>query len=79
MSSNSLIILSYAARRELIESVAPLYREASLAQKGLVLDRMVAMTGYARTYAIHLTTLLLASVPSTVTVSLAMAPRYSMP
>ncbi|HEY5002235.1 MAG TPA: ISNCY family transposase, partial [Ktedonobacteraceae bacterium] len=54
MSSNSLIILSYAARRELIERVAPLYREASLAQKGLVLDRMVAMTGYARKYAIHL-------------------------
>ena len=39
MSSNSLIILSYTARRELIERVAPLYREASLAQKGLVLDR----------------------------------------
>jgi hypothetical protein len=39
---------------ELTERVAPLYREASLAQKGLLLDRMVTMTGYARTYAIHL-------------------------
>jgi hypothetical protein len=54
MSSNSLITLSYTARRELIERVAPLYREASFAQKGLLLDRMVAMTGYARKYAIHL-------------------------
>ena len=54
MSSNSLTTLSYAARRELIERAAPLYREASLAQKGLLLDRMVAMTGYARKYAIHL-------------------------
>ncbi len=54
MSSNSLTTLSYAARRELIERVAPLYREASLAQKGLLLDRMVAMTGYARKYAIRL-------------------------
>ena len=54
MSSNSFTPLSYAARRELIERAAPLYREASLAQKGLLLDRMVTMTGYARKYAIHL-------------------------
>ena len=54
MTSCPVPSLSYAARRELIERAAPLYREASLAQKGLVLDRMVTMTGYARKYAIHL-------------------------
>src|SRR6266496_4526464 len=54
MSSCPVISLSYAARRELIERVAPVYREASLAQKGLLLDRVVAVTGYARKYAIHL-------------------------
>ncbi len=46
MSSNPVLSLSYAARRELIERVASLYREASLAQKGLLLDRVIAMTGY---------------------------------
>ena len=54
MSSGPVPSLSYAARRELIERAAPLYREASLAQKGLLLDRVVAMTGYARKYAIRL-------------------------
>jgi hypothetical protein len=54
MSSGSVISLSYTARRELIERVAPLYYEASLAQKGLLLERVVAMTGYARKYAIRL-------------------------
>jgi site-specific recombinase XerD len=54
MSSRSVTSLSYAARRELIERVAPLYQEASLAQKGLLLDRTVAVTGYARKYAIRL-------------------------
>jgi len=54
MSSRSVTSLSYAARRELIEHVAPLYQEASLAQKGLLLDRTVAVTGYARKYAIRL-------------------------
>ena len=34
MSSRSVTSLSYAARRELIKHVAPLYQEASLAQKG---------------------------------------------
>jgi len=54
MLSGSVISLSYAARRELIERVAPLYREATLAQKGLFLERVIAMTGYARKYAIRL-------------------------
>jgi hypothetical protein len=40
--------LSYAARREVIERVGPSYREASLAQKTLLLDMVVAVTGYAR-------------------------------
>jgi hypothetical protein len=34
--------------------MAPAYREASLARKGVLLDRLVEMTGYARTYAIGL-------------------------
>jgi hypothetical protein len=32
----------------------PLYQEASLAQKGLLLDQVVTLTGYARKYAIGL-------------------------
>jgi hypothetical protein len=46
--------LSYAARREVIERVGPSYRGASLAQKTLLLDTVVAVTGYARKYAIGL-------------------------
>jgi hypothetical protein len=54
MVSDLVPSLSYAARRELIARTSPLYREASLAQKGLLLDRIVAVTGYARKYAIRL-------------------------
>jgi transposase len=54
MVSRPLPSLSYAARRERIRQAAPLYQEASLAQKGLLLDRTVAVTGYARKYAIRL-------------------------
>ncbi len=39
MSSGRLPSLPFATRRELIERVAPLYQEASLAQKGLLLDQ----------------------------------------
>src|SRR5450432_974914 len=46
--------LSYATRREVVERVIPLYQRASLAQKVHLLDQVVAVTGYARTYAIHL-------------------------
>ena len=46
--------LSYATRREVVERVVPLYQEASLAQKVHLLDQVVAVTGYARTYAISL-------------------------
>ncbi|HEY4387118.1 MAG TPA: hypothetical protein VGN34_21895, partial [Ktedonobacteraceae bacterium] len=48
------IALSYAARREVIERVASDYRTSSLAQKMLLLDRVVEVTGYARKYAIRL-------------------------
>jgi len=54
MPSGSLPSFPFAARRELIERAAPLSQEASLAQKGLLLDQVVAMTGSARTYAIRL-------------------------
>jgi hypothetical protein len=54
MSSHSVTSLSYAARRETIERMIPTYRQASLAQKGLLLDTVVAVTGYARKYAIQL-------------------------
>jgi hypothetical protein len=54
MSSDPVTSLSYAARRETIERMGPTYRAASLAQKGLLLDTVVAVTGYARKYAIQL-------------------------
>ena len=44
----------YQSRREVIDQMALRYREASLAQKVLLLDTVVARTGYARKYAIRL-------------------------
>jgi site-specific recombinase XerD len=46
--------LKYPARRQVIERIAPDYRQASSAQKTLLLDTVVAVTGYARKYAIGL-------------------------
>ncbi len=46
--------IDYQSRREVIERMAPRYREASLAQKALLLDTVIAVTGYARKYAIGL-------------------------
>lgn len=46
--------LSYQARRELVEQMAPQYRAASRKQKMLLLDTFVAMTGYVRKYAMWL-------------------------
>jgi hypothetical protein len=43
--------LSYQARRELLQQMAPRYREASASQKGALLDEIAATTGYARRYA----------------------------
>lgn len=45
--------LSFRAKRELLLQIAPRYREASAAQKGVILDEFVAATGYARKYAIR--------------------------
>ena len=46
--------LSYQARRELVEQMAPQYREAPRSQKMLLLDTFVALTGYVRKYAMWL-------------------------
>jgi hypothetical protein len=46
--------LSYQARRELVELMAPQYRAASRSQKMPLLDTFVALTGYVRTYAMWL-------------------------
>jgi hypothetical protein len=43
--------LSFQARREVLQQMAPQYRRASLAQKRTLLDEFVATTGYVRTYA----------------------------
>src|SRR5437588_4273028 len=48
------LTLSYQARRELIQQMAPRYREASASQKGALLDEIAATTGYARRYAMWL-------------------------
>jgi hypothetical protein len=47
-------MLSFQAKRELLAQVAPRYREASHAQKSVILDEFVAATGYRRKYAIRL-------------------------
>jgi integrase-like protein len=56
--------LSYQARRELVELMAPQYLEASRAQKMLLLDTFVAMTGYVRKYAMWLLNHPVESAPS---------------
>src|SRR5438270_12543237 len=43
--------LRYQARREVLQQIAPQYRQASAAQKRTLLDAFVAATGYHRTYA----------------------------
>jgi hypothetical protein len=40
--------MSFRAKRELLVQVAPRYREATHAQKSVVLDEFLAATGYAR-------------------------------
>jgi hypothetical protein len=44
----------FQARRALLRSLAPRYRQACLAQKTLLLDSFVEWTGYSRKYAIAL-------------------------
>src|SRR5258708_39547907 len=46
--------LSYGTRREVLAQIAPRYQQATGAQKMLLLDRVVEVTGYARKYAIRL-------------------------
>jgi hypothetical protein len=48
------VSLSYGARREVLAQIALRYQEATGAQKMLLLDRVVEVTGYARKYAICL-------------------------
>jgi hypothetical protein len=43
--------LGYQARREVLQQIAPRYRQASAAQKRTLLDSFVSTTGYHRTYA----------------------------
>jgi hypothetical protein len=40
--------MSYRAKYELLQQMAPRYREASSALKCVILDEFVAATGYAR-------------------------------
>ena len=56
--------LSYQARRELVERMAPQYRAASRLQKMLLLDTFVALTGYVRKYAMWLLNHPVKSAPS---------------
>jgi hypothetical protein len=46
--------MSYRSKHELLQQMAPRYREASAALKHVILDEFVAATGYARKYAIRL-------------------------
>jgi hypothetical protein len=48
------VSLSYGARREVLAQIAPWHQEATGAQKMLLPDRLVEVTGYARKYAIRL-------------------------
>jgi hypothetical protein len=46
--------MSKEARRELLKAVRPRYLKAGKKEKGRILDEFVAVTGYARKYAIHI-------------------------
>jgi len=52
--SHAVVAFSYRARQELVAHLAPRYCEASGAQKTMLLDSFIEMTGYARKYAIQL-------------------------
>ncbi len=52
--SHRALSLSYSARREVLAHVAPRYQKATDAQKTLLLDQIVELTGYERKYAIRL-------------------------
>jgi len=46
--------MSFLAKRELLARVAPRYLSAPPKQKSVILDEFIAVTGYARKYAIRL-------------------------
>ncbi len=48
--------MSFLTKRELLARVAPRYQRAPPPQKSVILDEFVAVTGYARKYAIRLLT-----------------------
>ena len=78
MSSRLVPSLSFAARRQVVERMAPFYREASLAQKALLLDQVVLVTGYARSMPLGYSTKLpRACTLGSALVRLAMATRCS--
>jgi site-specific recombinase XerD len=54
MREHRRAVLSYQARHEVLERMAPRYHAASSAHKTLLLDSIVELTGYARKYAITL-------------------------
>ncbi len=45
------LLLSFQARREVLQQMAPQYREASPSQKMVLLEAFIATTGYVRKYA----------------------------
>lgn len=54
MDSHQKTVLSYGARREVLAQIASRYQQATGAQKTLLLDRAVELTGYGRKYVITL-------------------------
>jgi len=46
--------MGFQTRRELLLQMVPRYQRASISQKGALLDEIVAITGYARRYAMWL-------------------------
>jgi hypothetical protein len=48
------LTMSFQTKREVIRQMIPCYRNASVSQKGALLDEIAATTGYARRYAMWL-------------------------
>ena len=46
--------MSFQARREVLQQMAPQYRHAPLSQKRTLLESFIATTGYVRKYAVWL-------------------------
>jgi hypothetical protein len=65
--------MSYRARQELLVRVAPRYQDARGRQRSHILDEFIAITGYARKYAIRL---LRGPVRTPAPMQRARAPRY---